>query len=168
MERGTHWVKQLPPLFVLWNCCISTQLYCLKNWQHSFDWKVVKKTNKKNGHYFWRGVYVEVNYASVGLDDGLSPACDEPLSGPIVIWNRLDAIEHILMVFLFGIQNWFVCEMSIPLSWPQCVKTSIVYLEDRRQSAIHSVPMGRYNISNQDNIMFLRLSSTMGLLVNYV
>ena len=43
LEHGTHWVKHLAPLFVLWNCCTPIQSYCLQNWKHSSDWKVVKK-----------------------------------------------------------------------------------------------------------------------------
>ena len=111
---------------------------------------------------------MQVTHTFVGLDDALSPVCDESLSGPMVICSRLDAMEHILMEFSFGIQNFFVWEVSAPLSWPQYVKTSMLYLEDRRRSGIHSVPMGRYNISNQDNIISLRLSRKMGLLVNSV
>ena len=29
LERGTHGVKHLVPLFVLWKCCAPTQLYCI-------------------------------------------------------------------------------------------------------------------------------------------
>ena len=56
LERGTHLVKHLAPLFVLWKCCTPNQLYCLQNWKHSSDWKVFKNQKQKNGHYFWRGV----------------------------------------------------------------------------------------------------------------
>ena len=57
LERGTHWVIHLAPLFILLKCCTPTQLYCLQNWEHSSDWKVFKNQKPKNGHYFWRGVY---------------------------------------------------------------------------------------------------------------
>ena len=107
-------------------------------------------------------------YTPLGLNDFVSPVCDEPLSGPMVILSRSDAIEHTFMEFLFGIQELFVWEMSVSLSSPQSAKTSILYLEDRRRSGIHSVLMGRYDISNQENIMSLRLSLKMGLLINDV
>ena len=42
LERSTHWVKHLAPLFVLWKCT-PIQLYCLQNWERSPDWKVFKK-----------------------------------------------------------------------------------------------------------------------------
>ena len=59
LERGTHWVKHLAPLFVLWKYFYSYPIILsskLKTFLllESFQ----KSKTKKKDHYFWPGVYL--------------------------------------------------------------------------------------------------------------